>query len=220
MSDFWSQRIRPLRAALSPRYPHITTGDEVVVDVRRHPITLVVPVLRTALGLLVLSTGGSSLQFVVLFALSVAGWARARLQTGLRMSLVTAAVPTLLLLISAGGVAVLAGIGLLAWVLEDVADWYTDRLVVTRRRIYRLYGVFTQHSPSMALPSVAFIDALETPLGRLLGYGTILLDSVAQRDVPLSRFDRLPDASHVHVRILELRSAAMPRFPASGQPPY
>lgn len=219
MSDLWSRRLQTLPWTPSPRAPDLAPGDEIAIDVRRHPITLALPALRTWLGFLVLTTGGVP-ALVVLFALSVAMWARARFSAGLRRSLVTAAVPALLLLISSGTTAVLAALGLVAWLLEDIADWYTDRLVVSHKRLYRLYGVFTRHSPSMALPSVAFIDALEPPLGRLLGYGTILLDSVAQRDVPLSRFDHLPDVSGVHKTILEMRAAAMPRFPLPGQATY
>ena len=49
--------------------------------------------------------------------------------------------------------------------------------------------------------------------GSLLGYGTLSLDSVAQRDAPLSRFDHVPGVVQVSHDILELRSRAMPRFP-------
>ena len=57
------------------------------------------------------------------------------------------------------------------------------------------------------------IDASVPPLGRLLGYGTLSLDSVAQRDAPLSRFDHVPDVVARSHEILELRSRAMPKFP-------
>lgn len=221
MSDPWSHRLRALPRTLPARYPSLATGDEVVLDVRRHPITLGMPALRTLVGLLVLTTAAATAQLVVLFAFSVAVWAHNRAHAGVRRSLFIAAMAALLLLIASGGTtAVPAGFGLVLWLVEDVADWCTDRLVVSRKRIYRLHGVLTRHSPSMALPSVAFIDALESPLGRILGYGTILLDSVAQRDLPLSRFDHLPGVSSVHVKILELRNAAMPRFPMPGQPTY
>jgi hypothetical protein len=119
----------------------------------------------------------------------------------------------LLLIFSTGSGGALLIIGALLWVAEDLADWYTDRLVVSRKRVYRLYGVFTTHSPSMALTSVTYIDELQPLLGRVFGYGSILLDSVAQRDEPLSRFDYLPQADFVHVKILELRSAAIPSYP-------
>ncbi len=218
MSDHWSRRLRALPWAPPARYPHLAPGDEVMLDVRRHPIMLTVPACRTVLGLLALVLDGVNVLLLVLFALSAAAWARSRLNTGLRLSGVTAAVPTLLLLVATGGFTrSLLAVGLLLWLTEDVADWYADRLVVTRKRIYRLYGVFTTHSPSIALTSVTFIDPLQPLLGRLFGYGTILLDSAAQRDEPLSRFDHLPAADFVHVKILELRASALPASPqASG----
>ena len=59
-------------------------------------------------------------------------------------------------------------------------------------------------------------DAAVPPLGCVLRYGTLRLDSVAQRDAPLSRFDLIPDVVRVSHEILRLRTAAMPKFP---QPP-
>lgn len=219
MSDLWSQRLRALPWAPPPRYPQLAAGDKVVLDVRRHPITLGFPALRTVIALLVLLTDVATLPLLVSFALTAAVWAHRRLHSGVRMTLVIAGVPTVLLLIaSGGGAAWVLALGLVLWLLEDVADWYTDRLVVTRKRIYRLYGVFTTHSPSMALTSVTFIDALESPVGRILDYGTILLDSVAQRDEPLSRFDHLPGAQYVHVKILELRARAASNVQSPGPP--
>ncbi len=102
---------------------------------------------------------------------------------------------------------------LLLWLAEDVADWVCDRLVVTDKRIYRRYGVVTGHSPSISLMAVAYLDAAVPPLGRLLHYGTLRLDSAAQNDAPLSRFDLVPDVVEVSHEILRLRTKAMPKYP-------
>lgn len=218
MSDLWSSRLRALPWAPLARYPSLAQGDAVVLDVRRHPITLFSPGVRSVAALTVLWTDIATLWVLLLFGLSVAAWSRARFSTGMKRSLLVAALLSLPLLIAGGGWAVVVTVVLALWLLEDVADWYTDRLVVSRKRIYRLYGVLTKHSPSMALTAVTFIDAEETPLGRFLGYGTVKLDSVAQRDEPLSRFERLPSPQFVHVKILELRTAAMPHYPTPGLP--
>ena len=45
-------------------------------------------------------------------------------------------------------------------------------------------------------------------MGRLFGYGTLNLDSAAQRDQPLSTFPFLPDVLEVQRLILELRTDA------------
>lgn len=214
ISDIWSRRLRALPWAPRVRYPHLAPGDAVELDVRRHPIMLGNPAFRTVVAVLALALDGANPLLLVLFALSVAGWANHRLHAGLRKTLIIAGVPTVALLLVPGGSAtVLAMIALVLWLVEDVADWYHDRLVVTRKRIYRMYGVFTTHTPSVSLAAVAYIDASQPLLGRLFAYGTVLLDSAAQRDEPLSRFDHMPQADYVHVKILELRAAAMPKYP-------
>ena len=183
------------------------------IDERRHPFLLVAPVLRTAAGAVVLVSG---LHFWPLLALVLltAVWATGRLRLGLRRTAVVAASAAL-------AVVVLdlllgpwwTGLLVLVWFLEDALDWYSDRLVVTDRRLYRRYGVLARHSPSISLTAIAYLDPSLPPLGRFFCYGTLSLDSAAQRDAPLSRFDFVPDVVTVAKDILELRSAAMPKFP-------
>jgi hypothetical protein len=191
----------------------VPDSDTVVIDVRRHAFLLVWPLLRTLFGLVVLLVG-SMLLPVALFTLVTGVWARVRFGTGGRKTVGAAVLGTaaLIVLPTLTG-AVLSALLLLAWAAEDVADWWCDRLVVTDRRIYRRYGVFTRHSPSIALTAIAFIDGAVPPIGHLLHYGTLRLDSVAQRDAPLARMDLIPDVTSVSHRILQLRMKAMPTFP-------
>ncbi len=191
----------------------VSSAETVVLDVRRHPCLLVVPLLRTLAGLVVLAAGLGLLPVLVLAGLA-ALWARGRLGAGLRTAGTVAGGVALGLLVLHS----LAGPGLpalllMGWLAEDVADWYTDRMVVSDKRIYRRYGVVTRHSPSIALTAIAFLDASVPPLGRVLHYGTLRLDSVAQRDAPLSHFDHVPEVVAVSHEILRLRTQAMPRFP-------
>ncbi len=196
------------------RRPSFVSDSETVrIDVRRHPFVLVVPGLRTLAGVVVLATG---LRFVPLLVLALLTWvwATGRFRLGFRRTAmvaggVTVGVVVLTLVAGPWWTALLLAL----WLLEDALDWFFDRLVVTDRRIYRRYGVVTQHSPSIALTAIAYLDASVPPFGRLVGYGTLSLDSVAQRDAPLSRFDLVPDVVPVSHRILELRSTAMPKFP-------
>lgn len=190
----------------------VPDAETVEIDARRHGLLLVTPALRTVAGVLVLAAG-LDLAFVLLFAVLVAVWMRTCNGSGLRTTLVVAGATT-------GGLVVLGAMTgpllclvlLLGWLAEDVADWYTDRLIVTDKRIYRIHGVLTRHSPSISLASIAYIDAAVPPVGRLLRYGTLRLDSVAQRDAPLSRFDLIPDVVPVSHEILRLRTAAMPKY--------
>ncbi|MCU1691776.1 MAG: hypothetical protein JWM64_867, partial [Frankiales bacterium] len=173
---------------------------------------LAAPFVRTLAGLLVLL--GVGLPALVPLALATAAWSRTRIGRAPRTTALAtlAAVAGLLVLDGLVGV-LLCDLLLLLWAAEDVADWWSDRLVVTDKRVYRRYGVFTRHAPSVSLTAVAYLDAAVPPLGRALGYGTLLLDSAAQRDAPLSRFDLVPDVVAVSHEVLRLRAAAMPRFP-------
>lgn len=196
------------------RAPTFVAATETVrIDARRHPFVLTVPVLRTLSGTVALAAGPRLLELAV-FALLTALWAGGRFRAGLRATGSTAlgATAALAVLQALAGPAVCLVL-LLGWLFDDVADWYCDRLVVTDKRLYRRYGVLTQHSPSISLTAIAYLDGSVPPLGRVLGYGTLSLDSVAQRDAPLSRFDHVPGVLAVTHEILELRSRAMPRFP-------
>ena len=198
------------------RTDFVSSAETVVIDDRRHPFLLVAPGLRTVAGLVALAAG-PDLPLVLVFAALVLVWTQVRHSSGFRSSL----------LVTGGAVAglvfadvllgtLLGGLLLLGWLAEDVTDWYTDRLVVTDKRIYRRHGVLTRHSPSISLTAIAYIDASVPPVGRLLRYGTLRLDSVAQRDAPLSRFDLIPDVVPVSHEILRLRTLAMPKY----QQPY
>ncbi len=191
----------------------VAATEVVRIDARRHPFVLAVPGVRTLAGTVALAAG-PRLSHLLVFGLLTAVWAGWRFRAGLRTTGITALVATaaLAVLDALWGPAVCLLL-LALWLLDDVADWYCDRLVVTDKRIYRRYGVITQHSPSISLTAIAYLDASVPPLGRLLGYGTLSLDSVAQRDAPLSRFDHVPGVVAVSHEILELRSKAMPKFP-------
>jgi hypothetical protein len=190
----------------------VPDGETVHVDVRRHPVSLLLPALRTAAGMAVLLVG-ASLPALVVTAGVTAWWAHARLRRGRRTAwLVGAVVAALLLwLRSDPATWALAVVALWVWLAEDALDWWSDRLVVTDRRVYRRYGWATQHAPSMALQSAVFVDVAISPLDRLFGCGTLRLDSAAQRDAPLARFPQVPDVRSVHHTVLRLRAAA-PRY--------
>lgn len=201
----WDERMRV------PSF--VSASEQVRIDVRRHLHVLVVPALRTLAAVVALAAGLRLVPLLV-FAVLVAVWSAQHLRQGVRSTATTSAAVTLGLVV----LGLLAGpllcvLLLLLWLAHDAADWYSDRLVVTDKRIYRRYGVLTQHAPSISLTAVAYLDASVPPLGRLLGYGTLLLDSAAQQDAPLSRFDLVPDVVAVSHEILDLRSRALPRFP-------
>lgn len=188
-------------------------GEVVHVDERQHPVALLVPGLRTLLGLVALCTGLRLLP-LLLFAAAVGWWASSRMHVSARTAAICAAVASVALLYLGTGSPLrwsLAAVLVMAWGAEDALGWWDDRLVITDKRVYRRYGWVTQHAPSMALQSAVFVDVSTGPLERLFGCGTLRFDSAAQRDAPLSRFDLVADVERVHHRVLELRAAAMRR---------
>ena len=208
----WEELLLRLDARVR-RTKFVPDAETVMIDTRRHPALLVTPALRTLAGLVALASG-LHLWPLGAFAALTAVWAAARLSPGVRRTLFIAGG-------AAGGLVVLDGqwgwlpgaVLLLAWLAEDVADWVSDRLVVTDKRIYRRYGVITGHSPSISLMAVGYLDASVPPIGRFLHYGTLRLDSAVQNDAPLSRFDQVPDVVAVSHEILRLRTRAMPKYP-------
>lgn len=211
----WSAYLRD--RARHRRTAHLSPGEHVEIDKQQHKLVLAAPALRTVFGLVALISPIWHLQTLVLFGLLVVVSLRHRVVAPWPRVLVASLVVTVLVGLArtaTSGVWInLALGGLVIWLLDDVLDWYSDRLLVTNRRLYRLYGVVVTHRPSMSLTGVAFIDVSVSPLGRIFHYGTLMLDSAAQRDAPLQRFDFLPDAIDVQRDILRLRQAALPKFP-------
>lgn len=201
------------RLRRGPSTAFVSAAETVKIDLRRHPVLLVTPALRTVAGLVVLALG-PSLWPVLLFAATTAAWARGRLRSGLRTSATIVVGVSVALIVLPGLLgAFWSVVLLLGWLAEDAADWHSDRLIVTDKRLYRRHGVLTRHAPSLSLMGIAYIDAAVPPLGWALRYGTLQLDSAAQQDAPLSRFDLVPDVVPVLHEILRLRSEAMPKYP-------
>jgi hypothetical protein len=187
-------------------------GEELSFVRHQHEIVFLVPLLRTAVGLLALAVPDIAWPCLAVFAflafLSVRQFIHAY-----RPSLLVVGGLVLIGIIwgrrdSGPPAEITLAVVLLLWLLIDVIEWRNEALVVTSQRVYKFYGLFTQHSPSVALTGVAYIDPEINPLGRLFGYGTLNLDSAAQRDQPLSEFPFVPDVLDAQRRILELRTQA------------
>jgi hypothetical protein len=191
----------------------VPEAETVKIDVRRHPLLLLVPGLRTLAGLLALASG-LSLLWLFAFLAVTAVWAQLRLQADVRRTGIVAVGSVMALtVLTALFDPLLAAVFVLVWFGEDLADWYSDRLVVSDKRIYRRHGVLIRHSPSIALTAIAYLDTAVLPVGHWWTAGTLRLDSVAQRDAPLSRFDLIPGVVAVSHKILGLRTEAIRRHP-------
>jgi hypothetical protein len=187
-------------------------GEELAFVRHQHEVVMLVPLLRTAVGLLALAVPDIAWPCLGIFALlaflSVLDFIRT-----FKPRLIVVGVLVLIGVIfgrrdSGAPSEITLAVLLVLWLLADFIEWRNESLVVTTQRVYKFYGIFIQHSPSVALTGVAYIDPELPPLGRLFGYGTLNLDSAAQRDQPLSTFPYLPDVLDVQRRILELRTQA------------
>ena len=191
----------------------VPEAETVKIDVRRHPLLLLVPGLRTLAGLLALASG-LSLLWLFAFLAVTAVWAQLRLQADVRRTgIVAVGSVVALTVLTALFDPLLTAVFVLLWFGEDLADWYSDRLVVSDKRIYRRHGVLIRHSPSIALTAIAYLDTAVLPVGQWWTAGTLRLDSVAQRDAPLARFDLIPGVVAVSHKILGLRTEAIRRHP-------
>ena len=86
-----------------------------------------------------------------------------------------------------GVVAVLFALRLL-W---RIWEWRAKRFVVTDRRIFEVSGLLTRKVASMPLAKMTDITYRRSILGRLLGYGEVVVETAGQEQA-LHRLDHLP----------------------------
>jgi len=72
------------------------------------------------------------------------------------------------------GMVALVAAGRMGWKL---IQWWTDRVYVTETRIFEVSGVLTRKVASMPLGRVTDMTYNRTIAGRLLGYGSLILES-------------------------------------------
>jgi len=79
----------------------------------------------------------------------------------------------------------------LCWFAWQVLDWRIERFMVTNRRVLLISGILTRNVAIMPLMKVTDLTYQQSPLGRVLGYGSFILESAGQQQA-LSRVDFLP----------------------------
>jgi membrane protein YdbS with pleckstrin-like domain len=93
----------------------------------------------------------------------------------------------------------LAGMVYLGW---RVADWYFDRFILTNKRIMVVNGLVTRTVGMMPLVRVTDMKYQQSPLGRMLNYGTFVVESAGQ-DQALREVKHLPNPNELYLRIVE-----------------
>jgi len=97
---------------------------------------------------------------------------------------------------------VLIWIAIMAWVLWDVAEWYYDRFILTNKRVMLVEGIISRNVAMMPLGRVTDMKYTQSPLGRVLGYGTFELESAGQ-DQALRNVTNLPNPTDLYLQVVE-----------------
>ena len=90
----------------------------------------------------------------------------------------------------------------MGWVLWDVAEWYYDRFILTNKRVMLVEGIIARRVAMMPLARVTDMKYTQSPLGRVLGYGTFEIESAGQ-DQALRSVPNLPNPTELYLQVVE-----------------
>ena len=94
-------------------------------------------------------------------------------------------------------------VGTLVWFAWIVAAWYVERFVVTTKRVLLVSGIISRKVAIMPLVKVTDLTYEQSGFGRLLDYGSFIIESAGQQQA-LSRVDYLPDPNLRYHQLSEL----------------
>ncbi|WP_018335208.1 PH domain-containing protein [Actinomycetospora chiangmaiensis] len=84
-----------------------------------------------------------------------------------------------------------------------ISEWWVEKVVMTDKRVMLAEGVFTQRIGMMPLGKVTDLTFERTFMGRILGYGTLVIESAGQIQA-LNRISYMPDPDEFYEAISEL----------------
>ncbi|HIW62562.1 MAG TPA: PH domain-containing protein [Candidatus Stackebrandtia excrementipullorum] len=97
---------------------------------------------------------------------------------------------------------VIAYLVVLSWAAWKIADWYFDRFILTNKRVMVISGIVTRKVAMMPLLRVTDMKYEQSPLGRMMNYGTFVMESAGQ-DQALREVKHLPDPNELYLQICE-----------------
>lgn len=92
---------------------------------------------------------------------------------------------------------------LLIRLLYAIYVWLEDYFVVTSQRLLVAKGVLTKSVNMMPLTKVTDMRFERSPMGRILGYGTFIVESAGQ-DQALRKIDHLPYPEQLYLEVCGL----------------
>ncbi|HYN93312.1 MAG TPA: PH domain-containing protein [Pilimelia sp.] len=99
-------------------------------------------------------------------------------------------------------VAILVWLGVMGWVAWKIGDWFFDRFILTNKRVMVVNGIITRRVAMMPLLRVTDMKYEQSPLGRVLNYGTFVLESAGQEQA-LREVKHLPNPNELYLRVVE-----------------
>jgi membrane protein YdbS with pleckstrin-like domain len=99
-------------------------------------------------------------------------------------------------------IVILVWLVIMIWICWRVGDWWFDRFILTNKRVMLVNGIITRKVAMMPLLRVTDMKYVQSPLGRMLNYGTFELESAGQEQA-LRRVDNLPNPNELYLRIVE-----------------
>jgi uncharacterized membrane protein YdbT with pleckstrin-like domain len=94
-------------------------------------------------------------------------------------------------------------LGVLVWVGWRFFVWYVERFIVTDRRLMLVTGLLNRRVAVIPLRKVTDMTYQRTGVGRLFGYGGLVIESAAQ-DQALREVDYLPNPDALYQRVSQL----------------
>jgi membrane protein YdbS with pleckstrin-like domain len=99
-------------------------------------------------------------------------------------------------------ITILLWLGVMGYLAWRVADWHFDRFILTNKRVMVVHGIITRRVAMMPLLRVTDMKYEQSPLGRVLNYGTFVLESAGQ-DQALREVPHLPNPNELYLRVVE-----------------
>lgn len=99
-------------------------------------------------------------------------------------------------------VIVLIWLAVVGWVAWKVGDWFFDRFILTNKRVMVVNGIVTRRVAMMPLQRVTDMKYEQSPVGRMLNYGTFVLESAGQEQA-LREIKYLPNPNELYLRVVE-----------------
>jgi uncharacterized membrane protein YdbT with pleckstrin-like domain len=97
-------------------------------------------------------------------------------------------------------------------------EWWNERIVITDKRVMLDQGIITSRVGMMPLGKVTDLTFERTVNGRMLGYGTIIVESAGQIQA-LNRIEYVPRPEEVYEALSELIFGEKGRTRGSGMLP-